>query len=73
MSETWLNSNGSKRITDSVGSAGLADIRAAASDGRVKKVLALTDRNGTRYFEINDVPNQPGEVSIGADITSLFK
>lgn len=73
MSETWLNSNGSKRITDSVGSAGLADIRAAAGDGRVKKVLALTDRNGTRYFEINDVPNQPGEVSIGADITSLFK
>jgi len=73
MSQGWLNEKAGDRLLKAVGSQGKSEIDAAMQQGRVKKVLAVTDKNGTRYFEINDVAGKPSEVTIGIEITNLFK
>jgi RHS repeat-associated protein len=73
MSDNWLFSAGPKgsRVQQSVGNQGRDELLAASAEGRLKKVLAYTNQSGTRYFEINDAG--AGKVTIGADISHLFK
>jgi hypothetical protein len=66
MSDPWIKNNLKKT---GLPASEQAKIEAAVNQGKVKKVYAQTDPVfGTRFFEIVNVPGDPTQVKIGAEI-----
>jgi hypothetical protein len=77
LSTTWIGLNAppgaTTRLTDAVGASVAEAVQAAARDGRLTRVLATTDKNGTRYWRVIQDPSDPKKVTVGEEITDLFK
>jgi hypothetical protein len=63
LSEAWLNNDRLDKLFPDP--ADRAKYDKAVADGKVKKIYAVTDEKGTRYFEVTDDINDPKEVNIG--------
>jgi RHS repeat-associated protein len=78
LSQDWLLGNIGKssklRLKDSIqDDVTRARFESSIKDGTVKRVLATTDQNGTRFWEVIPDPKDNRLVSVGKDITHLFK
>ena len=62
MSEAWLDDGRLDKLFKTPAERAAYD--AAKANGKVKKVYAVTDENGTKYFEIDDVVGNKKEVNV---------